>query len=144
MTQVLKDTMRQKLNENRLIGDEHKINDGVVVVSQDSVKRFYKNMEKIKELRDTLMTNEDAKLKIYNHFVDFFMDSEDPGSWTPGEVEKFREHGENYSECLMGSLGLEVQSVDGDSITVTLKLRDTLEYINEWLAEDVTSIDNSI
>lgn len=71
MTQALKDTMRQKLNENRLIGDEHKINDGVVVVSQDSVKRFYKNMEKIKELRDTLMTNEDAKLKIYNHFVDF-------------------------------------------------------------------------
>ena len=144
MTQALKDTMRQKLNENRLIGDEHKINDGVVVVSLDSVKRFYKNMEKIKELRDTLMTNEDAKLKIYNHFVDFFMDSEDPGSWTPGEVEKFREHGENYSECLMGSLGLEVQSVDGDSTTVTLKLRDTLEYINEWLAEDVASIDNSI
>mgnify|MGYP000716169437 FL=1 len=144
MTQVLKDAMRQKLNENRLIGDECKINDGVVMVSQDSVQKFYKNMEKIKELRDTLMTNEDAKLKIYNHFVDFFMDSEDPGSWTPGEVEKFREHGENYSECLMGSLGLEVQSVDGDSITVTLKLRDTLEYINEWLAEDVTSIDNSI
>lgn len=144
MTQALKDIMRQKLNENRLISDEYKINDGVVVVGQDSVKRFYKNMEKIKELKDALMTNEDAKLKIYNHFVDFFMDSEDPGSWTPGEVEKFREHGENYSECLMGSLGMEVQSVDGDTITVTLKLRDTLEYINEWLSEDVASIDDSL
>lgn len=144
MTQVLKDTMRQKLNENRLIGDEYKINDGVVVVSQDSVKRFYKNMEKIKELRDTLMTNEDAKLKIYNHFVQFFMDTEDPGDWTPAMIEEFRERGENYSECLMGSLGLEVHSVDGDSITVTLKLRDTLEYINEWLAKDVVSMDDSL
>jgi len=90
------------------------------------------------------MTNEDAKLKIYNHFVDFFMDSEDPGTWTPQQVEEFRERGENYSECLMGSLGLEVQSTEGDSITVTLKLRDTLEFINEWLEGGVVSIDDSL
>jgi len=144
MTQALRDTMRQKLNENRLIGGEFKIENNIVVVSPDSAKKFIKNMETIKELRDTLMTNEDAKLKIYNHFVQFFMDTEDPGDWTPAMIEEFRERGENYSECLMGSLGLEVQSVEGDSITVTLKLRDTLEYINEWLAGGVVSIDDSL
>jgi hypothetical protein len=87
------------------------------------------------------MTNEDAKLAIYNHLVSFFMDSEDNGDWTPAEVEKWREAGENYSECLLGSLGLEVQGVEGDTITVTLKLRDTLEFINEWLAGDIASPD---
>jgi hypothetical protein len=136
--------MRQKLNENRLIGDEFKIENNIIVVSQDSVKKFNKNMKEIKELRDTLMTNEDARLKIFSHFVDFFMDSEDPGTWTPKEVEEFREHGENYSECLMGSLGLEVQGVEGDTITVTLKLRDTLEFINEWNNGDVVSMDDSL
>lgn len=90
------------------------------------------------------MTNEDAKLNIFNHFVNFFMDSEDSGDWTPEMVEEFRERGEDYSECLMGSLGLEVQSVDGETITVTLKLRDTFDYINEWLAGDVVSVDDSI
>jgi hypothetical protein len=44
----------------------------------------------------------------------------------------------------MGSLGLEVQSAEGDSITVTLKLRDTLEFINEWLEGGVVSIDDSL
>ena len=44
----------------------------------------------------------------------------------------------------MGSLGLEVQSVEGDTVTVTLNLRDTLEYINEWLAGDDPSVDKSL
>jgi hypothetical protein len=88
------------------------------------------------------MTNEEAKLQIYSHFVDFFMDSEDPGTWTRKQIEEFRERGEIYSECLMGSLGLEVQSVEGDTITVTLKLRDTLDFINEWLAGDETARDD--
>lgn len=144
MTQVLRDALRQKLNENRLISDGYKINDGVVVVSSESVRAFHENMEAIKKLKDTLMTNEDAKLNIFNHFVNFFMDSEDSGDWTPEMVEEFRERGEDYSECLMGSLGLEVQSVDGETITVTLKLRDTFDYINEWLAGDVVSVDDSI
>lgn len=90
------------------------------------------------------MNIEDAKLAIYNHFVSFFMDSEDTGEWTPAEIEKYREVGENYSECLMGSLGLEVQGVDGEVITVTLKLRDTLEYMNEWLTGDVVDVDVSL
>ena len=90
------------------------------------------------------MTNEEAKLKLYNHFVDFFMDSEDPGTWTRKQIQEFRERGETYSECLMGSLGLEVQSVEGDTVTVTLNLRDTLEYINEWLAGDDPSVDKSL
>jgi hypothetical protein len=40
------------------------------------------------------------------------------------------------------ALGLEVQSVEGDTITVTLKLRDTLDFINEWLAGDETARDD--
>lgn len=90
------------------------------------------------------MNNEDAKLAIFNHLVSFFMDTEDTGEWTPAQIEEYREAGENYSECLMGSMGMEVQSVDGDTITVTLKLRDTLEHINEWLSGEVVSVDKSL
>lgn len=90
------------------------------------------------------MTNEDAKLAIFKHLVSFFMDTEDPGDWTVEQVEQWQTSGENYSECLMGSMGLEVLSVEGDVITVTLKLQDTLQYINEWLSGDVVSVDKSL
>ena len=90
------------------------------------------------------MTNEDAKLAIFKHLVSFFMDTEDPGDWTVEQVEQWQTSGENYSECLMGSMGLEVLGVEGDVITVTLKLQDTLQYINEWLSGDVVSVDKSL
>ena len=81
------------------------------------------------------MTNEEGRIAIFNHLVSFFLDTEDPGDWTSEQVKEWRINGENYSECLMGSMGMEVQSVNGNVITVTLKLQDTLEYINEWLRE---------
>jgi hypothetical protein len=98
----------------------------------------------IKRKRGITMTNDDARLAIFNHFVAFFMDTEDPGDWTVEQVDQWRTTGENYSECLIGSMGMEVLSVEDDVITVTLKLQDTLKYINEWLSGDVVSVDKSL
>lgn len=80
------------------------------------------------------MTNDEAKLAVLKHLSEcFFL------IWDPEEDEDEEEAADisdEMAECLMGSIGLEVVSVHGDTITVTLNLRNNEEYINEWIANE--------
>lgn len=81
-----------------------------------------------------LMTNEEARIAVLNHISEFFVLL--LGDEPLEEYEEAGEFGDEVAEYLLGSIGLEVVSVDGDAITVTLALQDNAEYLNDWLAED--------
>lgn len=80
------------------------------------------------------MTNEEARIAVLNHFSEFIVLL--LGDEPLDEYEEAAEFGDEVAEYLLGAIGLEVVSVDGDAITVTLTLQDNVEYLNDLLADD--------
>ena len=91
---------------------------------------------------ESMISNNDARLKILNHLVEYFMlfvgDELDES-----EVDELVEEHTYLAQVLLESMGMEVASIEDGKITVTLDLQGVGPFIDAKLESDETFVEDS-
>lgn len=90
----------------------------------------------------SMISNNDAHLKILNHMVEYFMLFVEDGL-EESQVDELVDEHSYLAEVLLESMGLEIISVEDDKINVTLSLQDVAVFIDAKLEAEEPFVEDS-
>lgn len=86
-----------------------------------------------------MISSAEMRLAIIGQMAKGFIALNDPGDWTPEEVEEATDAAEEYASALLDMLSIDIINSDGQNFTLTGKLADVDEFMNSYLSEPLVS-----
>lgn len=82
------------------------------------------------------MAYEEERYSIIRHISSLYQDVADTGELTDQEIDVNVQVGDDFAECIVDSLSMEVVGKDGDSITIRVKtLDDTYSWLENYVSK---------
>ena len=83
-----------------------------------------------------MKTEHEVRLALIGHIKELFLDMNDPGDWTPSEVEEADVQAEDFADWILESLNIKVEEIgDDNSFTLRCQMTDARNFINSKIAE---------
>lgn len=89
------------------------------------------------------MAFEEERYQVIRHISSLYQDIADTGDLTDQEIDANSQVGDDFAECILSSLSMEVLRREGDSIIVSIKtLDETYPWLENYLAKPLVEDQN--
>lgn len=89
------------------------------------------------------MAHAEERYAIIRHISSLYQDIADTGELTDQEIDANSQIGDEFAECIVDSLSMEIVSRDGDTITIRVKtLDETFPWLETYMAKPLVEDQN--
>lgn len=89
------------------------------------------------------MAYEEERYEIIRHISSLYQDIANTGNLSDKELDNNAQIGDDFAECILNSLSMEVLGKDGDFIQVKVKVLDvTSVWLDNYMAEPLVEDTN--